>query len=81
MTVRTLFFASFRDLFGASEAACELSDGASVQDLLDSLVRDNDALSLIQATAAVAVNREYAHPGTPLSDGDEVAFIPPVAGG
>jgi len=53
VTVRTLFFASFRDLFGASEAACELSDGASVQDLLDSLVRDNDALSLIQATAAV----------------------------
>ena len=29
----------------------------------------------------VAVNREYAAPETPLRDGDEVAFLPPVTGG
>ena len=81
MHVRTLFFASFRDLFGASEASLELGEGSSVQDLLDSLVAANAALSLIPATAAVAVNQEYASPQTPLSDGDEVALIPPVAGG
>jgi len=79
--VRTLFFASFRDLFGASETSLELGEGSSVQDLLDSLVRENPALSLIPVTAAVAVNQEYAGPETPLSDGDEVALIPPVAGG
>ena len=28
-----------------------------------------------------AVNREYASPDTILRDGDEVAFLPPVAGG
>jgi molybdopterin synthase catalytic subunit len=32
-------------------------------------------------TAAVAVNYEYAAPDHPLSDGDEVAILPPVSGG
>ncbi|MYJ67599.1 MAG: MoaD/ThiS family protein [Gemmatimonadetes bacterium] len=31
--------------------------------------------------AAVAVNRSYANGDTVLSEGDEVALIPPVAGG
>ena len=35
----------------------------------------------LPAGLAVAVNREFASPDTPLQDGDEVAFIPPVAGG
>ena len=28
-----------------------------------------------------AVNREYTGPDTRLAEGDEVAFLPPVAGG
>jgi sulfur-carrier protein len=28
-----------------------------------------------------AVNQEIAHGNTPISDGDEVAFFPPVTGG
>ena len=29
----------------------------------------------------IAVNESYADPGVRLRDGDELAFIPPVAGG
>ena len=36
---------------------------------------------LLHPTLLVAVNREYASAGTPLKDGDEVAFFPPVSGG
>ena len=36
---------------------------------------------LRSASLLVAVNREYAAPGTPLRDGDEIAFLPPVTGG
>lgn len=31
--------------------------------------------------ALLAVNQSFADPGTPLKDGDEVAFMPPVSGG
>ena len=34
-----------------------------------------------QQTISVAVNEEYAKFSTPLKDGDEVAFLPPVSGG
>jgi molybdopterin synthase sulfur carrier subunit len=36
---------------------------------------------LRSSSLLVAVNREYADAATPLRDGDEVAFFPPVTGG
>lgn len=81
MQVRTLFFASFRDAIGASEAIVELDDGSSVSDLLDHLLSEHSALAPVRNTVAVAVNQEYAALDAPLADGDEVALIPPVAGG
>jgi len=33
------------------------------------------------ANVLAAVNHEYAAPDTPVKDGDEVAFFPPVTGG
>jgi molybdopterin converting factor small subunit len=29
----------------------------------------------------VAINQQFADPGTPLADGDELAFLPPISGG
>ena len=81
MIVRTLFFASYRDLAGSAESDVELPDGATVADLVLRLRRGEGGLSHLPATPAIAVNRKYAQGGTPLSHGDEVAFIPPVAGG
>jgi molybdopterin converting factor subunit 1 len=78
--VRSLFFASYRDLLGTAEADVELPVGASVRDLVQ-IIRDRPGGNAIPASPAVAVNQEYCRPDRLLSDGDEVAFIPPVAGG
>jgi MoaE-MoaD fusion protein len=81
VSVQALFFAAYRDLVGTRELSVELPDGATVADLVAAL-RDRGApFSALPAEPAVAVNRAYAMLSETLSPGDEVAFIPPVAGG
>ena len=81
MTVRSLFFATYRDLAGADELLVELPAFATVADLVRELRGSRAGLAALPAAPAVAVNLEYAPLSTALRDGDEVAFIPPVAGG
>lgn len=81
MLVRVLFFASFRDAAGRKEEDRELPAGSRVSDLWSSLSRDIAALSRFAVMPPAAVNREYVPAGTELHDGDEVAFLPAVAGG
>ena len=81
IAVRTLFFAAYRDLVGAAGVPVELPEGATVADLVASLRGRGHPFSSLPAEPAVAVNRAYAGPGERLGSGDEVAFIPPVAGG
>ena len=80
MRVRSLFFASYRDLVGAEEIELDLPEGSTVSELVHQ-VRSRPGAEAIPEVPVVAVNREYASTDTVLSDGDEVAFIPPVAGG
>jgi molybdopterin synthase catalytic subunit len=81
MIVRSLFFAQYRDFAGADELSVELPEGASVADLVRRLRADGNGLSKLPASPLVAVNMDYAPGDTRLREGDEVAFIPPVAGG
>jgi len=81
MIVRSLFFAQYRDFAGADEMNVELPDGASVADLVVRLRGGEGGLSRLPASPVVAVNMDYAPHSTALREGDEVAFIPPVAGG
>ncbi len=81
MIVRTLFFATYRDLAGTDELAVELPAGARVVDLVRRLRSGGSQLARLPETPVVAINMDYAPPGAELRDGDEVAFIPPVAGG
>lgn len=77
--VSVLFFARYRDLAGEAEREVVLSGGAArVSDLLRRLREDGVGLP---ENASVAVNRRYAGPDDQLADGDEVAVVPPVAGG
>lgn len=81
MRVRTLLFANLRELAGASHLDVDLPEGSRVLDLLEVVGAEAGSLAQAAHTAAVAVNQEYAGPERVLSDGDEVALIPPVAGG
>jgi molybdopterin converting factor subunit 1 len=81
MRVNVLLFAIYRDLAGADELQFEVPDGATVRDLLGRLRTRNDRLARLPAEPAVAVNRDYAALDARLRDGDDVALLPPVAGG
>jgi len=78
--VHVRLFASYAEAAGRSEVVLELPDGSRVADALTALRTQVDA-SRLPPSPLVAVNRRYAKGELALADGDEVAFIPPVAGG
>jgi molybdopterin converting factor subunit 1 len=79
VTVR--LFARLRDLVGAGELQRDAPEGATVAAIWDTLARDYPAIAPYASSISCAVNAEYARLATPLGDGDEVAFLPPVSGG
>jgi molybdopterin converting factor subunit 1 len=81
MIIRSLFFATYRDMAGQDELSVELPDGASIAELVAGLRARGGGLSRMPESPVTAVNMDYAPLATVLRDGDEVAFIPPVAGG
>lgn len=80
MTVTVLLFASYADLLGARSLQIELPAGATVRELVRKLSAMPGA-SRLPVRPLVAVNQGYALESTVLRTGDEVAVIPPVAGG
>ncbi len=81
MRVKVRLFAQLRDLAGHSDLDCTVGDEAAVADVWRALVRDHPALASFTRAMSTAVNLEYARLDTPVRDGDEVAFLPPVSGG
>ena len=79
LDVKALLFASYADAFGASEVALRLAHGSTVGDAV-AAVRSKSP-STLPARPLVAVNERYASYDDALRPGDEVALIPPVAGG
>jgi molybdopterin converting factor subunit 1 len=79
VTVR--LFARLREIAGASEFARVVEPGATVGSLWHDLVREHADLAQYERSISSAVNADYARMNTPLADGDEVAFLPPVSGG
>ncbi len=81
MQVRVVYFASFRDAVGRESEARQVASGSRVRQLWQALAAEVPHFSRFGAMPPAAVNREYASADTELHDGDEVAFLPPVAGG
>jgi molybdopterin synthase catalytic subunit len=79
--IRVRLFAIQRELAGTREVALDLPDGATVADAWRGLVALHPALEPGRASVRFARNGAYADESTALSDGDEVAMIPPVSGG
>ena len=69
-------FAALREQAGARERVVELGDDAAVEDVWPALGLGDEPAGLVYA-----LNRAYVDRGVRLSDGDEVAVIPPVSGG
>jgi molybdopterin converting factor small subunit len=80
MTVIALLFASYADLLRRESVELTLPPGATVRDALDKL-RELPGGSALPPAPLVAVNLEYSRGDAVLQAGDELAVIPPVAGG
>ncbi len=81
LTVQCRFFARYADTLGRDSVALELPDPATVADAVQAIRTELASGNLLPERPLVAVNREHALPSRSLADGDEVAFLPPLAGG
>ena len=81
MRVRVLFFGQLKDLVGRSSEEVELPAGARLETLFDRYASQFPKLRAMAGSIAVARNQEFSTLAAELSDGDEVAFMPPVSGG
>ncbi|VVB63843.1 Small archaeal modifier protein 3 [uncultured archaeon] len=92
MIVHVRSFASFRDILG-KELSVELKEGSTVKDLLDDLISTRQRLKSavfdesgkVREYVILMKNRKNIESlgglDTELAEGDEVALLPPVAGG
>lgn len=76
MTITIKYFASLSERLGRREDKVELASGRTVREVWQA-VNPNE----LPGNILIAVNMEYARPETPVQDGDEVAFFPPITGG
>jgi molybdopterin converting factor subunit 1 len=81
MRVTVRLFARLRDLAGAGELVRDIEGPATVQSVWKGLVAEMPFLGEYERTMSVAVNADYSRMSAAVSDGDEVAFLPPVSGG
>jgi molybdopterin synthase catalytic subunit len=81
MHVRMRLFALQRQQTGLREVVVELPPEASIETAWQALVVAQPVVAPARPAVRFARNGVYAAPEEPLADGDEVAVIPPVAGG
>jgi len=81
MRARVLFFGMLRDIVGTPAEAADLPDGSTLQSVFDLYRGRFPRLGELASSIVVARNQEFADRATPLAEGDEIAFLPPVSGG
>jgi len=78
---RLLLFASYADLVGREEVMATLKAPARVEDLLAWARLALPGGDRLPERPLVAINRRHVRLDAELADGDEVALLPPMAGG
>ena len=81
MQVRVLFFGVLKDLTGRANDLLKLPEHATLADVVVHYEDLNPRLNELAASIAISVNQEFAAADSPLKEGDEIAFLPPVSGG
>jgi molybdopterin synthase catalytic subunit len=79
--VKVLFFGQLKDIVGRAEDSLELDAPARLGSVFDHYASLHPALNSLAGSIVLARNQEFASRTEPVSDGDEVAFLPPVSGG
>lgn len=84
MNIKLCFFARFREKLAISEEVYTLNSASTVKQLFQQLAQRGEVWSSIfdgSQNVLVAINQDMATLTSLISEGDEVAFFPPVTGG
>ncbi len=81
IVVRVLCFAAAREVVGADEVRLSVTTPADVAAVRRALFAEHPGLAPYARSLRFAVNGAYARDDDAVVAGDEVAAIPPVAGG
>ena len=81
MRVRVKLFGSLREVLTESVLYLDLPENATPETVWVHLVSRRPALADRRRSLTAAINRRYAPFDSPLAEGDEIVFIPPVSGG
>ena len=82
--MQILYFAWLKERMGRSGEALALPPGVGTVGELMAWLRardDRGERALGSGVVRAAINGEFAQPGDPVADSDEVALFPPVTGG
>lgn len=77
MSIQVKFFASLREQLGTDSVQIDASGASQVRDVWQAATQQAD----YPVNTLCAINMQYAKLDDAVSDGDEVAFFPPVTGG
>ena len=81
MRARVLFFGLLKDIVGRSADEREFASGADLGVVFETYATQFPRMREMAGSIVVAHNREFAPLESPIADGDEIAFLPPVSGG
>jgi MoaE-MoaD fusion protein len=79
--IRVLFFGVLKDVTGRAAEELDLPGGASAGAVFRHYAAAYPKLAAMERSVLLARNQEFVPASEPLSDGDEVALLPPVSGG
>jgi molybdopterin converting factor subunit 1 len=81
LIVKVRYFAGAHEIAKVEAEPLKVSEGASVKELAEEIVKLHPGLKKLRTSVRFSVNMEVAGETRSLRDGDEVGVLPPVAGG
>jgi len=81
MKIHVQFYAHLRDLIGMRELDVDLSEGATVRDLLNHIYVGQPALRSHDKSILIGSGVEFVDRNHKLKPYEEIAIMPPVQGG
>lgn len=81
ISVTLKLFAAYQEALGLPDMVVELPEAITVGELCDRICTQYPDLKQWRELTRFGINLQFVEANTPINDGDEIVFIPPVSGG